>query len=599
MGHEIDGRSDIYSIGIVLFELLAGTVPFTGNSAAVVALKHTTAEVPLLPKSTRIFQDIIQIALAKDPDDRYQSGEELIEDIDLIRRDLPIELEKTILSSNPDVPAYRSNNSGITGPRSRRRTITPKPRRSRYHAVISNFRVVYFLIAFATVLIGNGAFYVYKRENQKTENDDFVANVEEQNSPSVKADNIGTPSLNTTSPVEINGDQIAAKYIDDARVALTERRLEDVRNYINQAKAQPNLSNSTQTTLSQIVAEWEAEEDGILQREINELVEKFHEQLAGQALYKPEKGNAHLTLTELRDKAPQYPDLLMMQRELDRATLKYFRNLMAQEKLDDATKLINRIKDDAPVLLVSQLNDELEALKSDRERNARKLESLRADAKILQKQYLDGRSTAQALIATYKQILALNKIDSAASSGLTATLDSELLRSREMLKLGQLEQARELVSYLRSQAPDLEDLSDTEKQLSELELRRRNAQQKMSSAIDLLEAAQHASPNEIDSFAAQSDQAKLLIEAFRAVFLAETTDPTLPGTDDLLKRIEREYSNRFFSYANKDNREMADLYFKALSTSGFTSPRITVLLKDFNAVLVSPEYEKHRSFSSF
>ncbi len=81
LGHEVDGRSDLYSLGIVLFELLAGRVPFKGESAVATLSMHATLPVP----STRIYNQgvpdvidrVVQRALAKSPDDRYQSGADL------------------------------------------------------------------------------------------------------------------------------------------------------------------------------------------------------------------------------------------------------------------------------------------------------------------------------------------------------------------------------------------------------------------------------------------------------------------------------------------------------------------------------------------
>jgi serine/threonine protein kinase len=81
LGHEVDGRSDLYSLGIVLFEMLAGRVPYKGESAVATLSMHATLPVP----STRTFNErvpdvidrIVQRALAKSPDERYQTGAEL------------------------------------------------------------------------------------------------------------------------------------------------------------------------------------------------------------------------------------------------------------------------------------------------------------------------------------------------------------------------------------------------------------------------------------------------------------------------------------------------------------------------------------------
>jgi eukaryotic-like serine/threonine-protein kinase len=86
-GSNVDQRSDVYSLGIVLYELLTGTVPFTGDTPVEIAMKHLSA-LPEPPSSRRseIPRDldlIVLRALAKDPEDRYQSAEEM--DLDLER----------------------------------------------------------------------------------------------------------------------------------------------------------------------------------------------------------------------------------------------------------------------------------------------------------------------------------------------------------------------------------------------------------------------------------------------------------------------------------------------------------------------------------
>ncbi len=77
-GKQVDGRSDLYSLGIVLFEMLTGTVPYQGDEAVTIALKHLSAPIPKLPMQYLAYQKIIDKLLAKDPDQRYQRGRDLI-----------------------------------------------------------------------------------------------------------------------------------------------------------------------------------------------------------------------------------------------------------------------------------------------------------------------------------------------------------------------------------------------------------------------------------------------------------------------------------------------------------------------------------------
>ena len=93
-GAPVTAASDLYSAGVVLYEMLTGKVPFTGDSAIEIAMKHVN-EPPAPPSSLRpeISPDLDQIvlrALAKDPADRYQTAEEFIEDLERFEAGLPI-----------------------------------------------------------------------------------------------------------------------------------------------------------------------------------------------------------------------------------------------------------------------------------------------------------------------------------------------------------------------------------------------------------------------------------------------------------------------------------------------------------------------------
>jgi beta-lactam-binding protein with PASTA domain/tRNA A-37 threonylcarbamoyl transferase component Bud32 len=93
-GAPVTASSDLYSVGIVLYEMLTGKVPFSGDSAIEIAMKHLN-EVPKPPSKVRpeIPEDLDQVvlrALAKAPEDRYQTAEEFAEDLHRVEAGLPL-----------------------------------------------------------------------------------------------------------------------------------------------------------------------------------------------------------------------------------------------------------------------------------------------------------------------------------------------------------------------------------------------------------------------------------------------------------------------------------------------------------------------------
>ena len=96
-GDRVDARSDIYSAGVVLYEMLTGRLPFEGDSAVSVAIQHLSS-VPLAPRDIdpsipEPLELICMKAMNSDPNKRYASADAMIEDLEKFRRDPSVDMD--------------------------------------------------------------------------------------------------------------------------------------------------------------------------------------------------------------------------------------------------------------------------------------------------------------------------------------------------------------------------------------------------------------------------------------------------------------------------------------------------------------------------
>lgn len=85
LGQPADARSDLYSLGIVLFEMLTGKRPFQAEDSFRTAMLHVQEPIPRLPALKAHCQDLVDRLMAKKPDDRFSSAEELVGAIQHLR----------------------------------------------------------------------------------------------------------------------------------------------------------------------------------------------------------------------------------------------------------------------------------------------------------------------------------------------------------------------------------------------------------------------------------------------------------------------------------------------------------------------------------
>jgi len=146
----LDGRSDIYALGVVLFEMLTGRLPFENTNPIVIAVKHLNEPPPRLrdvaPALAAGWQPILDRALAKSPEDRYPSASAMAADVLALTHVIP---------SPP--PRQRSST-----PQPTPKPSTPRPAARRAPAL------PVALAALAVVVLGGGALWALRPDNATT-----------------------------------------------------------------------------------------------------------------------------------------------------------------------------------------------------------------------------------------------------------------------------------------------------------------------------------------------------------------------------------------------------------------------------------------------
>ena len=111
-GADVDRRVDIYSIGVLAWEMLTGSLPYNAGDALAMALKHLQDPIPRLPPVLRHWQPLMDRALAKRPEDRYGSAREMLDALDALERRagrgfVPVEIPASLSASSVEAPGWR------------------------------------------------------------------------------------------------------------------------------------------------------------------------------------------------------------------------------------------------------------------------------------------------------------------------------------------------------------------------------------------------------------------------------------------------------------------------------------------------------------
>lgn len=160
-GLPLDGRADLYSLGILLYEMLVGKVPYQAEDSLAVGIMHITAPMPRLPEDLAWLQPVLDGLLAKDPDGRYQSGAQVVAAIRGIEQ-ASSELRETRVTPPADaahLPPQRYDEPRL----GRIDEVLRTPARSRGAPASQSGRGLRWLLAGLLVaVLAGGALYLFQ-----------------------------------------------------------------------------------------------------------------------------------------------------------------------------------------------------------------------------------------------------------------------------------------------------------------------------------------------------------------------------------------------------------------------------------------------------
>jgi len=205
LGKPIDHRADLYSFGVMFWEMLTGERLYEATDAFALALKHATAPIPSLPTELQAFQPVIQKLLAKEPEERFEKAEEFVAAID--RLQLELSLTDAALT-NPQQPAV-SERPNAEAPARRasepqdatllataaNQSPTPKPS--------SGGGMKYALLVLVLVALGAGGYVMLQAPLPGPETAEPDTTEVPQTPPLATTNNTPEPTVSTTDPQQI------------------------------------------------------------------------------------------------------------------------------------------------------------------------------------------------------------------------------------------------------------------------------------------------------------------------------------------------------------------------------------------------------------
>lgn len=239
-GEKIDGQTDLYSLGIVLYEMLTGDIPYRADSAAGVLVKHIQEPVPHLPVELQRYQPLLSRMVAKNKSERVHTGKELLE---LLQRFEPKSSLATIEITQPEKWVFQEEDESAEDETT---TLTP------YNSSKKRSSLGWVMVILLLVLGAAAAYYYleYLPASQKKQSvpdreqpgqkeitvkepEILTQNKSSQETPPPKQ---GPPKTDNKAAKNDIKDKEYQQHLALAEVYFKEGKIEKAREKLNQAK---------------------------------------------------------------------------------------------------------------------------------------------------------------------------------------------------------------------------------------------------------------------------------------------------------------------------------------------------------------------------
>lgn len=149
-GLVVDGRTDIYSLGVIFYEMLTGDRPYQGDSAIKVIMQHIQSPLPELPKDLQEYQPLLARIMAKDREDRAPDAATMLKEVEAFQGQGE-DAENTVAALKANLPVF----------------VAPAPRNS-WLGDVATPRVIGLLAVMAVLIALFMGFYVYVQDLKPT-----------------------------------------------------------------------------------------------------------------------------------------------------------------------------------------------------------------------------------------------------------------------------------------------------------------------------------------------------------------------------------------------------------------------------------------------